>query len=73
MTNTIKKAEQLRKEILEVAIKNNQGHIAPSLSCLDILTVLYYSVADDRDTIILSKGHGCYGLYAIWADLGLLP
>jgi len=33
---------------------------------------LHYQVADPRDTVILSKGHGCYGLYAIWADLGLV-
>lgn len=72
MINTIKKAEELRDEVLEVAVRNNQGHIAPSLSCLDILTVLFYGVAEERDTIILSKGHGCYALYAIWADLGLL-
>ena len=73
MINTIRKADELRKEILEVATRNKQGHIAPSLSCLDILTVLYYRIALERDTIILSKGHGCYGLYAIWADIGLLP
>lgn len=73
MIDTIKKAKDLRKEILEVAIRNKQGHIAPSLSCLDILTVLFYKIADPTDTIILSKGHGCYGLYAIWADIGLLP
>jgi len=70
--NTIRKADKLRKEILKVAIANQKGHIAPSLSCLDILTVLYYDIADEKDTIILSKGHGCYGLYAIWADIGLL-
>ena len=70
--DTILKANELRRDILKVAIKNKQGHIAPSLSCLDILTVLHYKVASEQDTIILSKGHGCYGLYAIWADLGLL-
>jgi transketolase len=43
------------------------------LSCLDILTVLYYKIANLKDTIILSKGHGCYGLYAIWADTGFIP
>jgi len=72
MINTITKANDLRQQILDIAVKHKQGHIAPSLSCLDILTVLYYKVAFERDTIILSKGHGCYSLYAIWADLGLL-
>ena len=72
MINTMEKANALRSEILEVAVRNKQGHIASSLSCLDILTVLYYSVLKPSDCVILSKGHGCYGLYAIWADLGLL-
>jgi len=70
--NTIKKSNQLKANILQVACKNKKGHIAPSLSCLDILTVLFYNIADKKDTIILSKGHGCYGLYAIYADLGLM-
>lgn len=70
--NTDKIVDRLRKDILRVAIANNKGHIASSLSCLDILVMLYYKIADKNDTIILSKGHGCYGLYAIWADLGLL-
>lgn len=73
MINTTKKVDQLRAEILEVSIKHKQGHVAPSLSCLDILTVLYYYSAAPEDTIILSKGHGCYGLYAIWADKGIIP
>jgi transketolase len=71
-TNTI--ANRLRKDILKVAMANNKGHIAPSLSCLDILTVLYYDIINRQyDTVILSKGHGAYGLYAIWADLGIIP
>jgi transketolase len=28
---------------------------------------------DGRDRLIFSKGHGCYGLYAILADIGFLP
>ena len=73
MINTTEKAEALRKNVFETSVRNNQGHIAPSLSCLDILTVLYYHTAKPDDSIILSKGHGCYALYAIWADKGLIP
>jgi len=67
MRNSI---EELRNEVMRVACKNKKGHIAPSLSCLDILDVLSY---DFKGRIILSKGHGCYGLYAIWAEKGLIP
>lgn len=57
---------------MRVACNTKKGHIAPSLSCLDILTVLYYTDDFADDTIILSKGHGCYGLYAIQADKGMI-
>jgi transketolase len=67
MINFIK---ELRQEIMRVAVKNKRGHIAPSLSCLEILTVLHYEPFFAKDKVILSKGHGCYGLYAIYAHLG---
>jgi len=75
-----KKADQIRKDIVEIAVKNGTGHIAPSLSCVDIIVALYYSVmnlSDDaswegRDRFILSKAHGCYGVYAILSDKGYI-
>jgi len=77
-----KKAEEIRREVIKVAVKNKAGHIAPSLSCVDILTALYYNVMnyrlsdprwDKRDRLIFSKAHGCYALYAILVDKGVLP
>ena len=76
------KADFIRSEILRVAVSNGAGHIAPSLSCVDILTALYYSVMQyaptepdwpHRDRLIFSKSHGCYGHYAILADIGVIP
>ncbi len=75
-----KKANQIRKDIVEIAIRNGAGHIAPSLSCVDILTALYYRIMnisrnpqwEDRDRLVFSKAHGCYGLYAILADIGYI-
>jgi len=59
------------------------GHLASSLSCVDILVALYCGgplrpMAGrhdrvDRDRFILSKGHGEAGLYAILADQGYFP
>lgn len=66
------KIEFLRADLMRVAIKNQKGHIAPSLSCLEILAVLRYKVMQKDDVLILSKAHGCYGLYAIDADQGRL-
>lgn len=66
--------------MVDVAARNGAGHIAPSLSCVDILTALYYNVmtvpdtpgATDRDCFIISKAHGAYALYAILTDIGYL-
>jgi transketolase len=76
------KADQIRREVIEVAVANQAGHIAPSLSCVDILVALYYDVMryepqnplwEERDRLIFSKSHGCYALYSILADLGMIP
>lgn len=77
-----KKANFIRDEVIDVSARNKAGHIAPSLSCVDILVALYYRVMsyapknalwEDRDRLIFSKGHGCYALYAILTDIGILP
>ncbi len=77
-----KKACRIRTEVIDVAVQNDAGHIAPSLSCVDILVALYYNSMshrpgnlawDGRDRLIFSKAHGCYALYAILADLDNMP
>ncbi len=77
-----KKANFIRNELIMVGVRNGAGHIAPSLSCVDILVALHYDCMsynpnsplwEDRDRLIFSKGHGCYALYAILADRGILP
>jgi len=76
------KANHIRKEVISVAVRNGAGHIAPSLSCVDILVALHYEsmkydsgnpLWGERDKLIFSKAHGCYALYAILADKGVLP
>jgi transketolase len=76
------KADGIRRSVVAVAVRNGASHIAPSLSCVDILVALYWRVMafdpsrpqwKDRDRLVLSKGHGAYALYAILADLGVFP
>lgn len=76
------KANYIRENVIDISVRNKAGHIAPSLSCVDILTALYYKVMDyqeknplweGRDRLVFSKAHGCYALYAILADKGILP
>lgn len=76
------KAKQLRADIIKMLYLSQSGHPGGSLSCVEILMSLYYNVAkvdpanpsmEDRDRIILSKGHACPALYAVLADKGYFP
>lgn len=76
------KANYIRNEVINISVRNKAGHIAPSLSCIDILVALYYRVMkykldkplwEERDRLVFSKAHGCYALYAILADIGVIP
>jgi transketolase len=73
------KSIQYRKTILSLIHSAKAGHIGGSLSCVDILNVLYNHVMDitpknfsevDRDHYIHSKGHSVEALYAVLLDLG---
>lgn len=67
------KARWVRRQVLEMAVKAGGGHVAPSLSCVDILVALYYEILEKEDRFILSKGHAAAALYAILADRGFFP
>jgi transketolase len=68
-----RKAKEIRKKILEMAIDQDDGHIAPAYSAVDIIMCLYENIINKDDKFILSKGHGCLALYAILEDRGLCP
>ncbi|MDQ7834822.1 MAG: transketolase [Humidesulfovibrio sp.] len=76
------RSRQLRREILLTLKKAGRGHLAPALSLVEIMRVLYDHVLRfdparpdwaERDRSILSKGHGCLALYALLADKGFFP
>lgn len=73
------KSIQYRKKILSVVKQANAGHTGGSLSCVDILNVLYNHVmrvtpetfkSPDRDRYIQSKGHSVEALYVVLSDRG---
>lgn len=83
MINTIKDLEmlarQLRGRIIETSHKAEIPHLGSCLSCVDILTVLYFSILridpahprdEDRDRFILSKGHAAPALFQVLAMRG---
>ena len=62
------KVRQLKKRMLQVCFKNQQGYLPSSFSILDILVLLYYEVMQCDvqkmyiDEFILSKGHAALAL-----------
>ena len=76
------KSINYRKKILQYIVGANAGHIGGSLSCTDILNVLYNEVLNvspqnftsaDRDRYIQSKGHCVEALFVVLADKGFFP
>lgn len=75
-------ARASRAEILKMTHRAGASHVGSALSVVDILAVLYESVAkisptsvnsSDRDCVILSKGHACTALYSVLALKGFFP
>lgn len=80
--NYKEKETQLSMDIVKMIYQAGSGHVGGSLSALDILIALYYDVIkkdpenpswEERDRVVLSKGHACPAQYAILADLGYFP
>nr|AGS49847.1 transketolase, N-terminal section [uncultured bacterium esnapd17] len=66
-------AYTIRRDVLRMAAGPNGAHVGGSLSCADILAVLFTDVLRrDRDAFVLSKGHAAPALYAVLAEQGLL-
>src|SRR3990167_5363584 len=76
------KALQIRKEILEACHRAGSGHPGGSLSSVEILLSLYEykmrhnpqdPVWEDRDRLIISKGHITPAVYVVLAHCGYFP
>jgi len=76
------KARAVRMSCIQMAHDAHEGHLNGSLSCLDVLLVLFNNWLviypkdhrhPDRDRFIFSKGHACTGLYAVMAERDLIP
>jgi transketolase len=78
----VKISKNIRKNIVSTINKCGDGHPAPALSVTDILTVLYFDILninpgepewEDRDRLILSKGHAYTALYSVLAERDYFP
>lgn len=83
---TIQELEQKAKEIRKLTIQAfgslGEGHVGGALSIVEVLTILYFRYMridpenprkEDRDRLVLSKGHAGPALYATLALRGYFP
>lgn len=76
-----KQAEINRKRLVEIVYNGGAGHIGGDLSCLNMMTALYFEVMnvdpenpkmDNRDRFVLSKGHCVEALYSVLEAKGFI-
>ena len=82
MNELQKIALNIRKNCIEMIYTASSGHPGGALSCADLLTALYFSEMkvdvqnqkdENRDRLVLSKGHASAALYATLAEKGFFP
>ncbi len=83
ITDLEKKANYIRRQVLDMCVKAGTGHVTSSFSCAEILVALYYGGVlrydpakpdwPERDRFMLSKGQASPILYVILADAGFFP
>ncbi len=76
------KANEIRKDIIEMLTEAKSGHSAGSIGMADIFTVLYFNTMkynskkpewNERDRLILSHGHVVPVRYAAMSKAGFFP
>jgi transketolase len=74
------KAFKIRCDLLNFIYRIGMGHLGGELSIVEVAVALYYKYLkydpknpkwEDRDRLVLSKGHCSETLYTIFADLGM--
>ena len=75
-------SNQIRQESIRMVCEARSGQLGGSLSEADILSALYFHAMhikpdepdwEDRDRLLVSKGHACPGWYAALALRGYFP
>ncbi|PKL35101.1 MAG: transketolase [Spirochaetae bacterium HGW-Spirochaetae-1] len=76
------RAKQIRLDIIDTTVAAGGAHIGGGMSIVEIMTILYYKYAkvdpsnpkwEDRDRIIVSKGHAGVCVAPVLANKGYFP
>jgi transketolase len=76
-------AARIRRHVVTMFKVAGHGHFGGSLSCVDIVTALYFGGIlnvrpaeprwEDRDRLVVSKGHGAPAVYGALCERGYFP
>ncbi|XP_072386189.1 transketolase-like [Diabrotica undecimpunctata] len=75
-------AIKIRISSVETTAAAKSGHPTTCSSCAEILSVLFFRIMRYKacsprepcnDRFVMSKGHAAPALYAVWAEIGLIP
>ena len=76
------RSRELRHLMIDALEGGGRGHVGSTFSLVEMLIALFDGYLrfrpddpnwQERDRLILSKGHGCIALYALLADKGFFP
>ena len=71
------KAKEVRREIFDFKTRTGIGHLATSLSCVDMLISWFYddetTFDHTKDIVLFGKAHGSPSIYPILAEFGYYP
>ena len=71
------KAKEVRREIFDFKTRTGIGHLATSLSCVDMLVSWFYddetTFDHTKDIVLFGKAHGSPSIYPILAEFGYYP
>ena len=82
MMKLVEIAARIRHDLCRVSSQTQTPHLGSCLSCVDLLTVLYWQELNidpqqpdwkERDIFMLSKGHAASALYTVLAHRGYFP
>jgi transketolase len=74
------KSRKIRKDLLNFIYRIGMGHLGGELSVVEVAVALYYNYMhydpknpqwEERDRLVLSKGHCSETLYTIFSDMGM--
>jgi len=67
---------EIRRNIIRVAMRSREGHIASSFSIVEILISIFNAQSRTKtfspSNVVLSKGHASYAYYSFLFELGLM-